>query len=332
MGFFMKLLLVLCLAAYLHAQSLRVFAIDVEGGKSTLFVAPSGQSMLVDTGYDGNRGRDAERIAAAAKAAGIRQIDYLVITHYHHDHVGGVPQLAAKLPIRSFVDHGKNFETEKDNAAVYNAYLAARKKGNHIEVKAGDTIPIAGMQVQVVTAAGQAIANALPGAGQPNPLCAKYEAIKPDSGENAHSIGMLVTYGSFRLVDLGDLYWNQEHDLSCPANKIGTVDVYLTTHHGKKTSGSPQMVWALHPKVAIMNNGPETGGSVQAWQTIHESPGLLDLWQLHRALGNDEAHNTAEGLTANLDARCRGNWIELTAKSDGTFTVANGRTGFTKKY
>jgi competence protein ComEC len=328
----MKFLLTLAVAATLSAQNLQVFAIDVEGGKSTLYVSPSGESMLVDTGYDGFNNRDANRIVAAAKAAGIRQIDYLVITHYHHDHVGGAPQLVAKIPIRNFVDHGKNFETVKDNGAVYDAYVAARKKGNHIVVKAGDTIPIKGLEVRVVTASGEAIAAPLPGAGQPNPACASYEAIAPDSGENAHSIGMLLTYGNFRLSDLGDLYWNQEHDLVCPDNKIGTVGVYMTTHHAKKTSGSPQIVLALHPKVAIMNNGPTTGGSKQAWQTIHDSPGLADIWQLHLALANPMDHNTGADFIANPEEDCRGNWIRLTARQDGSFTIMNGRNHFEKTY
>lgn len=321
----MKLLLIICFAACLHGQSLQVFAIDVEGGKSTLFVSPSGQSMLVDTGYDGFQGRDAGRIAAAAKAAGVKQIDYLIITHYHHDHVGGVPQLAAKIPILNFVDHGKNFETVKDNGGVYKDYVAQRAKGKHIEVKAGDSIPIEGIQVQVVTASGKAIGSPLPGAGQPNPGCATYAPIKFDGGENAHSIGMLVTYGNFRLMDLGDLYWNQEHDLACPVNKVGTVDVYMTTHHGKKTSSLPQMVWALHPKVAIMNNGPTSGGSPEAWKTIHDSPGFLDLWELHRA------GSTPDDFIANLQQE-DGKWIQLTALADGSFTVTNGRTGYSKAY
>ena len=99
MGGFMKRILLLGLCALTcAAQELRVYAIDVEGGKSTLYVSPSGQSMLVDTGYTGFKNRDADRIVAAAKAAGVTQIDYLVITHYHADHVGGVPQLAAKIP------------------------------------------------------------------------------------------------------------------------------------------------------------------------------------------------------------------------------------------
>jgi competence protein ComEC len=326
-------LLLLLLPALLHAADLQIYAIDVEGGKSTLYVSPSGQSMLVDAGYAGNGGRDASRILAAAHAAGISQIDYLVISHYHADHVGGVPELATRIPIRNFVDHGKNFEGVKDNGGVYDAYVKARQMGKHIEVKAGDTIPIDGLRIDVVTASGVAIAGPLGPGGQPNPACKTYAPIDPDRGENSHSIGMVIQYGSFRAVDLGDLYWNQEHDLACPNNKLGTVAVYMTTHHGKKTSGSPQMVWALHPKVAIMNNGPSTGGAEQAWQTIHDSPGLLDLWQLHYATKNDRRHNVDERMIANTKERdCAGNWIRVVAEADGSFTVRNGRTGFEKSY
>jgi competence protein ComEC len=319
--------------AGLQAATLQIYAIDVEGGKSTLYVSPSGQSMLVDAGYAGNGGRDAGRILAAAKAAGISQIDYLVITHYHRDHVGGVPELAARIPIRHFIDHGKNFELIKDNASVYDAYVKARKKTNHIEVKAGDTIPLVGVRVDIVTASGMAIEKPLDAGGQPNPACKSYVPIDPDHGENSRSIGMVIQYGKFRVVDLGDLYWNQEHDLACPNNQLGTVDLYMTTHHGKKTSGSPQMVWALHPKVAIMNNGPSTGGSEQAWQTIHDSPGLLALWQLHYATKNDPKHNVDEQYIANLkETGCTGDWIRVVAEAGGSFKVTNGRTGFEKEY
>jgi len=314
------------------AEGLQVYAIDVEGGKSTLYVSPSGESMLVDAGYAGYHDRDAGRIVAAAQAAGVRQIDFLVTTHYHKDHMGGVPGLAAKLPIRNFLDHGRNFETAKDVRTDYDGYLAARQKAPYRVVQAGDQIPIQGIQVMVVTAAGQAIDRSLPAGGQPNPTCASYQAMKPDEGENAHSIGMVIAYGAFRLADLGDLYWNQEYDLACPVNKIGPVDVYMTTHHAKKTSVSPQSVWSLRPKVAIMNNGPNTGADPRAWQTIHDYPGLLELWQLHRASGNDPAHNAAAPMIANEGEDCEGKWIKLTAQQDGSFTVVNGRTGFEKKY
>ena len=174
----MKILLVGFFALVCAAQELRVYAIDVEGGKATLYVSPSGQSMLVDAGYAGNKNRDANRIAAAAKAAGVKQIDFLVATHYHKDHVGGVPQLVAKMPVRNFVDHGSPFEDPKADG-VYEPYVAARAKGKHIEVKAGDRIPIEGLDVRVVTAAGVGIKSALPGAGKPNPLCAAFKPIEP---------------------------------------------------------------------------------------------------------------------------------------------------------
>jgi competence protein ComEC len=325
------LLLRLC-ALTCAAQELRVYAIDVESGKTTLYVSPSGQSMLVDAGYQGFKNRDAERIVAAAKAAGVMQIDYLVITHYHGDHVGGMPQLAAKMPIRNFVDHGQNFETGKDTGGVYGDYLAVRAKGKHIEVKAGDRIAIEGIDVQVVTASGKGITRPLAGAGQANPLCASFRPIEPDTGENAHSIGMVITYGRFRLVDLGDLHWNRGYDLACPNNPLGTVDVYMTTHHAKKTSGSPAMVQALGPKAAIMNNGPASGASVPAWQTIHESPGTPDIWQLHYALENDKKHNAPGAFIANRSENCKGRWIKLAARQDGSFTIWNGRTQKAKVY
>jgi competence protein ComEC len=326
-------LLFLLVPTLCAAQSLQVYAIDVEGGKSTLYVSPSGESMLVDAGYAGFHNRDADRIAAAAADAGVTRIDYLVITHYHADHMGGVPQLAHKMPVGTFVDHGPNFEKVKDTKDVLNAYLIERSKHPHMLVKAGNKVPIKGIEVDVVTAAGVAIAKPMLGAGQPNPLCASYKPLAPDAGENAHSIGFILTYGKFRLSDLGDLYWNQEHDLACPVNKVGTVDVYMTTHHGKKTSSSPQMVDALHPKVAIMNNGPTSGGSTLAWQTIHDSPGLLDIWQLHLATANPHDHNSPDELIANSETEdCKGSWIKLTAREDGSFTVRNGRTGLEKAY
>ena len=314
------------------AKNLEVYAIDVEGGKSTLYVSPSGESMLVDTGYAGFNNRDANRIAAAAKLAGVKQIDYLVITHYHADHAGGVPQLAAKLPIRNFVDHGAAVENDKDTQVRVIAYRSFRDKGNHILAAPGTVIPIKGIEVRVVTSAGKAIDSPLPGAGQPNPACASYKAPDPDLGENGRSIGMLITYGKFRLADLGDLFWNQEHDLACPANKIGTVDVYMTTHHGGDKSNSPQMVWALHPKVAIMNNGPKKGGTPEGWQTIHDSPGLLDLWQLHFSEAGGQGHNSPDPFLANLDEACQGQSIRLTVQPDGAFTVFNSRNKYEKTY
>ena len=313
-------------------KSLDIYFIDVEGGQCTLFVAPSGESMLVDTGWGGFNNRDADRIAAVAKSAGVKRIDYLVITHYHADHVGGVPQLAAKLPIRTFVDHGPNTETGKNAEILWNAYTSFREKGQHLQVKPGDTIPIKGLDVKVLSSAGDVLSAPLPGAGQPNPECAKFQQRAPDPSENARSLGTLITYGKFKIIDLGDLTWNKEGELACPNNKIGTVDVYLTTHHGMNMSGSPAIVHALHPEVAIMNNGATKGGSPEAWEAIHDSPGLTDIWQLHYAVKADKQHNAPDSFIANLDEKCEGKWLKLSAHSDGSFTVSNSRNKFEKTY
>jgi beta-lactamase superfamily II metal-dependent hydrolase len=314
------------------AQTLQVYFIDVEGGQATLIVSPSGESLLVDTGWPDAGGRDADRIVSAARLAGLKQIDYLVVTHYHMDHVGGVPQLAARIPIRTFVDHGPSVESGPQADQLVSAYRSVRDTGGHLLAKPGDLIPIRGIKVQVLTAAGDEISKPLPGAGAPNPLCAGAKRKDNDPSENAQSIGMLITYGKFRMIDLGDLTWNKELGLACPDNKIGAVDVYLSTHHGLDLSGAPPLVQALHPLVAITNNGAKKGGSPEAWQTVHSSPGLEDIWQLHYALAGGKANNAPEAFIANLEEHCQGNWIKLSAEPDGKFTVTNGRNGKTKAY
>lgn len=330
------LALALCATALAATKPMEVYFIDVEGGQATLIVSPSGQSMVIDTGWAGFNNRDADRIAAAAAKSGVKQIDYLLITHYHADHVGGVPQLAAKLPIKNFIDHGPNFEAGKKPADdLFNAYTAVRDKGNHLLVKPGDRIPIKGLFVEIVSADGNVLSKTLtgaPGAGQPNPYCASTKPKDEDRSENSRSTGSIIAYGKFRLLDLGDLTWNKEMALVCPDNRIGTVDVYLTTHHGLSQSGSPAIVDAVHPRVAIMNNGATKGGNPDAWQIVHDSPGLEGLWQIHTA-ESQGAHNTDAEMIANPDSKSdEGNWIKLSALPTGEFTVTNGRNGFSKTY
>jgi competence protein ComEC len=316
----------------LAARNLEIYSIDVEGGQATLIVSPSGESMLVDTGWAGFNKRDANRIIAAAKSAGVKRIDYLVTTHYHLDHVGGVPQLAEKMPILNFVDHGPGVEKDRAAQVLVNAYTAFREKGKHIEVKPGDTIPIKGIEVTVLTAAGQAIDRPVAGGGQANPECAGFQMKAPDSTENAQSVGILITYGNFRMLDLGDLTWNKEKDLVCPVNKIGPIDLFLVTHHGLNESNSPQLVHAIHPKVALMNNGARKGASPDAWQIIHDSPGLEDLWQLHFAVAGGEDHNTPDSFIANVDEICEGKGLHVEAMKDGSFKIVNSRNKYERMY
>jgi len=327
-------LLALAGAALLPAaKNLEIYFIDVEGGQATLFVAPSGESMLVDTGWSGNNSRDADRIAAAAKHAGVKAIDYLLITHFHEDHVGGVPQLARKMTIRTFIDHGESVEHDQRAKELYNAYVEYRAKGTHTLAKPGESIPIKGLDVKVLTADGDEIENSLPGAGQANPLCAADKLQAPDATENARSVGTLITFGNFRAIDLGDLTWNKERELVCPNNKIGTVDLYIVSHHGSDLSGSPALVQAMHARVAIMDNGARKGGSPAAWQTIHSSPGLEDIWQLHYSIAGGKDNNTPDTFIANTDELGdQGNWIHVTVHPDGSFTVNNTRNKYAKTY
>jgi beta-lactamase superfamily II metal-dependent hydrolase len=325
----------LCFAAFVPAamaKPLEIFFIDVEGGQSTLIVSPSGQAMLIDTGWRGFDGRDAERIVQAAKLAKVKQIDYLVITHYHRDHVGGVPQLADRMKIVNFFDHGPNTEDSRVVKEDYTDYVKVIQRGEHVVVKPGDTIPVKDLKVQVLTAAGEWIKSPLPGAGQPNPFCAASPKRADDATENARSLGVLVTFGNFRFLDLGDLTWNKELELMCPNNPIGTVDVYLTSHHGLNQSGSPALVQAVHPRVAIMNNGARKGGNPDAWQIVKDSPGLQDLWQLHYSMEGAKEHNMPDTFIANVDEHCQGSYLKLTAESNGSFTVVNSRNKFQKIY
>jgi competence protein ComEC len=310
-------------------KPLDIYFIDVEGGQATLLVAPSGESMLVDTGHPGFEGRDVARIEAAARQAGISRIDYLVVTHYHGDHVGNAAALAPRVPIRTFVDHGPTVET--GNTRLYDAYVEARKTGRHLQVKPGDTIPIAGLDVTVVAAGGQGLAKPLPGAGAANPFCADHKPKDADPSENAQSVGIVIGHGRFRMLDLGDLTWNKEHDLVCPANRIGPIDLYLTTHHGLQQSGPAALVHAVRPRVAIMNNGPRKGGSPAAWRIVRDSPGLEDFWQLHFSVEGGRDFNTAGDLIANTD-ETTAHAIKVSADRDGSFTVLNTRNGVTRTY
>jgi beta-lactamase superfamily II metal-dependent hydrolase len=310
-------------------RPLEIYFIDVEGGQATLFVTPAGQSMLIDTGFPGFQERDLNRVLAAMKEAGVSRLDYLLVTHYHLDHAGNAPALAAKVPIGTFVDHGETVEA--NGRQLYETYVAARKSGKHLEVKPGDKVPIAGVDVTVVSASGNHLARAMPGAGAPNPLCASFKPKDTDPSENAQSVGTVMTFGRFRMIDLGDLTWNKEQELVCPNNLIGKIDLYLTTHHGVAQSGAPVIVQAIKPRVAVMNNGARKGGSAEAWQVVHDSPGLEDLWQLHYAVDAGKDHNVAEPFIANLD-ESTAHGIRITAHRDGSFSVQNERNGLMKEY
>ena len=318
---------------------LQIYFVDVEGGQSTLFVMPDGESLLVDTGSPGATARDAMRIAALCKLAGVTKIDNLLITHYHSDHVGGLPQLVGLVPVGRFIDHGENRETPDvqggaSTIAGYNAYqkVLADSHAEHLTVKPGDVLPVKAMHVEIVSGDGEVIAKPLAAGGEQNPYCAASPLKNAENTENDRSLGMVITFGKLRILDLGDLTWNKERGLMCPVDKLGKMDVYIVSHHGLVNSGSPALVDAIAPRLAIMDNGPRKGGAPTTFETIEGSSRLKDLWQLHTAEGSDAKHNVVDSHIANLAGPDAGNYLKLTVRLDGSMAVTNVRTGETMEY
>jgi len=349
-----------CYAQSRTAKSLDIYVVDVEGGNATLFVSPQGESLLIDTGNAGATAapRDADRIMAAANDAKLHQIDHLITTHWHGDHFGGMDELAKRIPIREYIDHGPNVQPgAAADTFLKDVYPQLYSKSKHTFAKPGDKIAIAGLDVRIVTSAGETIKTALPGAGQPNPYCADFKAGQ-NNAEDPQSVGTHVTFGRFRTVHLGDLTMNKEFELMCPNNRLGTVDVLLGLHHGQSTSNSEVLVHAIRPRVAVMNNGVRKGGEPVVMKTIHTTPGLENLWQIHFSQLSGQEYTVPGMFVANVfdeplqampvvpmtPPQPGGNappvpphngaafWIKVSASQDGSFTVTNSRNGFSKKY
>ncbi len=351
------------------SAALNIYYIDTEGGQSTLFVGPTGESLLVDTGNAGER--DLSRIAETLRTAGVSHIDHLWTTHFHGDHVGALLELARQFPVRHFHDHGTPHPKDRIISAPFMAAYAELSQGKRSILKPGDKLKMSGLDITTVASAGQFIRKNLKGGGRANAACAQAQPVDesayfdPDNGDSA---GFVLAYGRFRTADLGDLTWNGELDLMCPVNRIGTVDLYLTSHHGLAKSGSPALVHGLQPRVAVMNNGTRKGGDTNALRVLFASPGLEDLWQLHWSwnaglenapamfIANVDDNATIAGvLTQPVATPPRGGGpggfggpggpggpaaaahspaylIKVSAQRDGTFTVTNTRNGFSKTY
>ena len=317
-------------------STLDIYFIDVEGGQSTLIVTPAGQSLLVDTGFAGFDGRDSGRIVAAARDAGITRIDYLLLTHFHWDHDGGVVELARQMPIGTFIDYGDLDRTPAARAAPrwtitldrYNAYLPLRAKGVHLEPKPGDQLPLSGVDVTFVSSTGATILRALPGGGYVNAECQATAPPADERFENPRSIGFVMQFGLFRFLDLGDLSGSPLFALLCPRSLIGPVDLYLVPHHGGRDAAYPATFAALRPRAAVVNNGLVKGGSPEIFAALRHAPGLEAAWQLH---ASRNGRNLPESQIANLN-ETTGHWIKASAQESGAFTVTNGRTRITETF
>jgi beta-lactamase superfamily II metal-dependent hydrolase len=363
--FVFVLALALCAAApYAQnrtARGLDIYVVDVEGGAGVLYVPAGGETFLIDTGNGGaGAARDAGRIAAAAKDAGVSQIDHLVTTHWHGDHFGGMAELAKLIPIRNFYDHGPSVQpaaaADEFLAKVYPTLYA---QGKHVVVKPGDKIPVNGLDVRVVTSAGEVLKTNLPGVrATANPYCAGFKPQDPDKTENAQSVGTVIQYGRFRIVALGDLTWNKEFELMCPQNRIGIADLFIVSHHGQAISNAEVLAHATRPRVSIINNGTRKGGQPDAMRILLNSPRLEDVWQMHFSLLSGQEYTVPGMFIANAVDNQDPNmpvapwtpppqgtqappppqhngpayYFKVSAQQDGTFTVTNMRNNFTKTY
>ncbi len=325
--------LLLALPALRAADTLDVYVIDTEGGKSLVVQSPGGESMLVDGGNPTQDGRDTKRIVGAAQAMGIKQFDYILVTHYDGDHVANITNVDAQIPGKVFVDHGAllPMATVASDVRDYANYLKLIANRKRVIVKPGDVIPLKGVDITVVTANNEVLAKPLPGAGQPNEFAAGVKPEPIDDWDNAGSIGLLYQFGKFRMLDLADLLQCVECKLMSPTNLVGTVDLFMVSHHGLKLSNSKMLVHAIHPKVAIMNNGPRKGGEAQVFDNLKSSPGMVDVWQAHFSPTAAEKNSPADFI-ANMTDPCEGKSIKVSAQRDGTFTVTNLRNGFSKTY
>jgi beta-lactamase superfamily II metal-dependent hydrolase len=313
-------------------RPLDIYWIDVEGGAATLIVTPAGESVLIDSGNPGVR--DATRIfQVATREAGLKKIDHLITTHYHRDHFGGAAQLSTSLPIGEVHDNGE-FEGQREKAdPEYYGFKADKRS----VVSPGDEIPLkpAGDGVIPLSLRCLGARQKFVGTkGETNECCTANVEKPVDNSDNANSVVMLLKFGDFDFLDTGDLTWNREFDLVCPANRVGKVDVFQASHHGLDVSNNPVLIKSVEPRVAIVNNGVTKGNQPVMFATLQETKSIEQVYQVHKTHREDgTSHNVPDEFIANHDKECKGEHLKLTVAADGkSYTVTVPATGHTKTY
>jgi competence protein ComEC len=338
MGLLVFVFLLNGLALQAAPKTLDIYFIDVEGGAATLIVTPLGESLLVDSGFPGER--DPARIAHVARdIAGLTQIDHCIITHWHRDHVGGISQLSKLIPVKHFYDHGLPATIAADvQPEMLEAYRQT-VQGQSVTLKPGDLIGIRPspkylppLQILVLAASGIVLGEQ-PGTPQIKPCGPNFQPQPEDKTDNANSLGLLLNFGRFKFFDGGDLSWNIEDRLVCPKNLIGSVDVYQVDHHGVDSSNNPSLVRALKPRVAIIDSGPRKGAEVKTFATLKSVREIEAIYQLHRNVRTAEKDNAPADFTANDEEDCKGEFIKLSVDANGkSYSVEIPSKKLTRSY
>ncbi len=313
-----------------------IYWVDVEGGAATLLVAPSGESLLIDTGNAGVR--DPNRIfKVATDVAGLKKIDHLITTHYHTDHYGGAATLAKLIPIGKVWDNGV-FPGMPDNPGKEYFEFPCQSRtvlnpGDGLELKAVEGgLPV---KLKCIGTRQQFVAPQ-PSDPKNEKICAECREKERDGSDNANSIVMIVDYGDFRFFDGGDLTWNQESRLVCPNNLLGDVDVYQVTHHGLDSSNNPVVLQTIQPKVAIMNNGDTKGCLPEVFANLKSTPSIEAIFQLHKNLRPDgSVNNVDDAFIANKTPsdKCEGHFVKLTVEPNSlAYSVAIPHNGTTRQF
>ncbi|HUO23804.1 MAG TPA: MBL fold metallo-hydrolase [Caulobacteraceae bacterium] len=339
------------------AKDLKIYYIDVEGGASTLYVTPQGHTLLIDTGWPAGMGgpklgpndpqpkptpSSAQRIAAQLKTLGLKKIDYLLMSHYHIDHLGGALELMKLEPIGTFIDHGPNREMPRPNAtpqqlanstqANYEKYLAAIADKPHIVMAPGQTLKIDDLSLTAVNADGKVIDHPLDPSAGPGAQCDKATSNDNTGGEeNVRSVGVVMTWGRARVMALADTVWNVENRLVCPTNLIGKIDLMLIDNHGTSNANSPTLLNSVAPSVVVFDNGPTKGADGAVLHEINNSPSVRGVWQLHFATRSPE-DNTAPDHIVNVLGDDPIDPLIIDVNKSGTVTVVNPRNGYSQSY
>jgi len=321
-------------------RTLDIYFLDMVGGGSTLIVTPLGESVLIDTGSLEPKHRDAERIYRACRHANLKQIDYLVTTHFDSDHYGGIMEVSKRIPIKCFMDKGapppEHQQSNKWFKTLYPLYQQATG-GNTAPIRAGDDIPlrndsaggIASIKLHCVASEKQI-------EGFDGDIDAPVEGFvprEPDTGDNARSIALVLSYGRFEFFAGGDITWNVEHHLAHPVNRIGRVDLYQVTHHGLDQSNNPVLLKALSPTVCVAMNGPKKGIQPNAFAALKSLPTVEAIYQIHYNTQYGDDGNTAAEFIANKKDPEKGELIKVAVDDEkGNFTVSIGADGPKRTY